>query len=74
MWENIHYLVLVLTIVGQITVGGNFIVGQSIWLIANIITVTRCFVLKRPTADKVKDCTLLAITLGIVVYYILTHC
>lgn len=74
MWENIHYLVLVLTIVGQITVGGNFIVGQSIWLVANIITVTRCFVLKRPTADKVKDCTLLAITLGIVVYYILTHC
>lgn len=74
MWENIHYLVLVLTIVGQITVGGNFIFGQSIWLVANIITVTRCFVLKRPTADKVKDCTLLAITLGIVVYYILTHC
>ena len=69
MWENIHYLVLALTIIGQITVGGNFILGQSLWLVANIITVTRSFKLDRPTADKVKDCALLAITVGIVVYY-----
>ena len=73
MWENIHYLVLALTIIGQITVGGNFLLGQSLWLVANIITVTRCFVLKRPTADKVKDCTLLAITIGIVTLYLFTH-
>ena len=50
-FEALNYLVLMLLILGQCTVGSNFIIGQSVYLGANIIAVTRTFVLKRPSAD-----------------------
>lgn len=64
-FETLNYLVLMLLILGQCTVGSNFIIGQSVYLGANIIAVTRTFVLKRPMADKVKDCCMLGITCGL---------
>lgn len=64
-FETLNYLVLMLLILGQCTVGSNFIIGQSVYLGANVIAVTRTFVLKRPMADKVKDCCMLGITCGL---------
>ena len=64
-FEALHYLVLMLLILGQCTVGSNFIVGQCVYLGANVVAVTRTFVLKRPMADKVKDCCCLGITCGL---------
>ena len=64
-FEALNYLVLMLLILGQCTVGSNFVVGQCVYLGANVIAVTRTFVLKRPTADKVKDCCCLGITCGL---------
>ena len=65
MFELLNYLVLMMLIVGQCTVGSNFLIGQSVYLGANVISVSRCFILKRPIADKVKDCSCLAITCGL---------
>lgn len=64
-FENLNYIVLMLLIIGQCTVGANWFIGQLIYLSANIISTTRCFWLKRPMADKIKDCSCLAITLGL---------
>ena len=64
-FELLNYLVLMMLIVGQCTVGSNFLIGQSVYLGANLISVSRCFILKRPIADKVKDCSCLAITCGL---------
>lgn len=64
-FEALNYLVLALLIGGQCTVGSDFIIGQSIYLAANLISVTRSFILKRPMADKVKDCCCLGITCGL---------
>ena len=63
LFTNAQYLVFVLLILGQITIGKSYIVGQSIYLVANFISITRCVVLKRPMADKVKDmgCTLVTV-------------
>lgn len=66
--ENMQYIVLVLLIVGQCTVGANFYVGQCVYLLANSVAVFRCFKLRRPAADKVKDCTCLAITIGLILF------
>ena len=66
MFELLNYLVLMMLIVGQCTVGSNFLIGQSVYLGANLISVSRCFILKRPIADKVKDCSCLAITCGLI--------
>ena len=65
VFELLNYLVLMMLIVGQCTVGSNFLIGQCVYLGANLISVSRCFILKRPIADKVKDCSCLAITCGL---------
>lgn len=65
--ENLQYLTLVLLIIGQCTVGSIFYLGQGVYLAANIVSVFRSFALGRPTSDKVKDCTCLAITIGLIV-------
>lgn len=67
VWENIQYIGLALTIIGQIVIGPMWIVGQSLWLTANIIAVARDFALHRPVADKVKDIGLTALTAGLIV-------
>lgn len=63
--ENLQYVTLVLLIVGQCTVGSIFYLGQGAYLLANIISVFRCFALDRPMSDKVKDFCCLAITIGL---------
>lgn len=69
VWENVQLFVLMLTIIGQVTVGASFIIGQGVWLIANTIALVRDFALKRPVADKIKNATLWAITCGLVASY-----
>lgn len=63
--ENLQFVTLVLLIVGQCTVGANFWVGQTVYLVANLISVFRCFALSRPIADKVKDCVCMGVTIGL---------
>lgn len=65
-FELANYLVLTLLITAQCTVGSNFFVGQFIYFSANVLAVVRCFVLKRPMADKVKDFCMLGITTGLI--------
>lgn len=71
VWEQISLLILGLTIIGQITVGAWFILGQALWCAANITAVLRNIALKRPLADSVKDGVMLAITIGIIVCWAL---
>lgn len=71
VFELANYLVLALLITAQCTVGSNFFVGQFIYFGANVLAVTRTFVLKRPTADKVKDFCMLGITTGLILIKIL---
>lgn len=71
VFENLQYLNLGLTIIGQITVGSLFILGQGLWLVANIIAVVRDFVLQRPSADIVRDSVMTAITVGIIAIWLL---
>lgn len=65
-WENLQLLVLALTILGQMTVGIWFLVGQGVWLVANLIATTRDFILRRPFADKLKNIVLTTITLSLI--------
>lgn len=71
VWEQISLVVLALTIVGQITVGAWFILGQALWCAANVTACLRNIALKRPAADCVKDAVMLAITVGIIICWYL---
>lgn len=63
-WETAQYLVLFLTVAGQVLIGVNYYWGQGAWLIANAITVTRNVKLERPKADKVQGWFMFALTCG----------
>lgn len=68
IFENLQFVTLALLIVGQCTVGANFYIGQGVYLLANLISVARCFVLGRPVADKVKDSVCLGVTVGLILF------
>jgi len=71
VWENLQLLALAGTIVGQVVVGASFLIAQSIWLAANILSLVRDFALHRPVADKVKNACLTALTVGLIGTYML---
>lgn len=66
VWKELNYLVLITLITAQCVVKADFLIGQFVYLFANTISFTRCFVLQRPIADKIKDGCMLGITVGLV--------
>lgn len=66
VWENLQLLGLAMTIIGQVVIGGSYLLGQTIWFAANILALFRDFVLQRPLADKIKNACLTAITFGLI--------
>ena len=66
IWKELNYLVLIALIVGQCVVKADFLIGQFVYLFANVLSFTRCFVLERPIADKIKDGCCLGITSGLI--------
>ncbi len=69
---NFAYVSIILTVIGQCTVGTAFYVGQGAYLLANIINCARDVVLRRPRADKIKNFTFLGITMGLILLRILS--
>ena len=69
-WEGVAYACLALTIVGQILTASNVLLAQLAWLVSNLLFVARDVALKRPISDKVKDISLLLITIGLIVVII----
>ena len=65
------YMVLGLLILAQCIIRVSYPTGQFLYLAANLLAVARCFALDRPRADKVKDISCLAITLGLLGIYFL---
>lgn len=66
VWKELNYLVLITLITAQCVVKVDFLIGQFVYLFANSISFTRCFILQRPIADKIKDGCMLGITVGLV--------
>jgi hypothetical protein len=67
MWEIMGYIALGLLIVGQVTIGFSFWIGQIAYLVADIIVTIRCFAVKQETSDKVKNIALTAICIGVMI-------
>ena len=66
-WDNMGYVILGLLLIGQVTVGWAFFIGQGAYLIGNTINLIRDFKLGRPVADKIKNTCFAAITIGLIV-------
>lgn len=70
-WANMGYVVMALLLVGQVTVGWAFLLGQGAYLVGNVLNVIRDFKLGRPASDKVKNVCFTAITVGLMIIYFL---
>lgn len=68
-WINIQIFCLVLTVCGQALAGIDVVFAEVIWLIANVISYIRDYILKRPFADKLRDGVLTLITIFLVCMY-----
>lgn len=66
VFENLGYVGLIGLIVAQCIIGKWYIAGQATYLLCNLIFLSRSFILKRPHADKIKDCSCTAITIGLI--------
>lgn len=71
VWTQAQYLNLALTIAGQCVIGASYLIGQTAWLIANLIAVARDVILRRPAADVVRDVAMTALTAGLIAVYLL---
>ena len=67
IWEIVGYVGLALLIVGQVTIGFSFWIGQTAYLIADVIILIRCFAVKQNISDKVKNNCMTAICIGVMI-------
>ena len=64
-WENLQYIVLVLLIVGQATVGSWFVFGQCVYLSANVISIIRSYAQGKQKPDKIKEVAMFGLTVAL---------
>ena len=63
VFESICYVQLGLIIIGQLIMTKNPLLATILFCIVNCIAVTRAIMLRRPISDKIKDGTMLAISI-----------
>lgn len=66
-WEIVGYISLFGCVIGQVIVGYWYLFAQSIYLFCNLCMTIRCFAIHQQRADKVKNITFTAITLGLII-------
>lgn len=69
-WEFIGYILLGGLIIGQVTIGYWYLFAQVIYLICNVTNVIRDFAQGMPTSYKVKDICFSALTLALIIIWI----
>lgn len=70
-WEGVGYATLIGLIIGQIIVGYWYLPAQTLYLICNIACAIRSFALNQPPADKIKNCVFTAITIGLIIIWVI---
>lgn len=63
-WDNVGYIVLFGLIAGQIAIGFNFVLGEAIYILTDLLILTRDFKLKRPKSDIIKNAVLTVLASG----------
>ena len=60
--ESLSYVQLAIVVSGQLIMSINPLLATTLFFLGNCVAVGRCFGLKRPMSDKIKDCCMLAIS------------
>lgn len=70
-WEAVAYFSLAGCILGQIVVGYAYLFAQCVYLVCNLAATIRSFAIRQNPADKVKNCVFTAITLGLIIIWVI---
>ena len=71
VWEIVNYIALVGLVVGQITIGFFFYIGQTTFLVTDIVILIRSIVIKQNKSDIIKNVCMTAIAAGVLIIKIL---
>ncbi|MBO7132087.1 hypothetical protein J6V85_02390 [Candidatus Saccharibacteria bacterium] len=66
-WEIVNYIALVGLVVGQITIGFFFYVGQITFLATDIVILIRSIAIKQNKSDIIKNVCMTAIAAGVLI-------
>ena len=70
-WEIVNYIALVGLVVGQITIGFFFYVGQITFLATDIVILIRSIAIKQNKSDIIKNVCMTAIAAGVLIIKLL---
>lgn len=70
-WEIVNYIALVGLVVGQITIGFFFYVGQITFLVTDIVILVRSIAIKQNKSDIIKNVCMTAIAVGVLIIKLL---
>lgn len=71
IYETMGYAGLALTVLGQICVGVDYMLGQTCWLVANGLYLTKAVKQDLGKAEMVRNVCMSALTAGLMVAKIL---
>ena len=71
VWELINYIALVGLVVGQITIGFFFYIGQTTFLVTDIVILIRSIAIKQNKSDIIKNVCMTAIAAGVLIIKLL---
>ena len=71
VWEIVNYIALVGLVVGQITIGFFFYIGQTTFLVTDIVILIRSIAIKQNKSDIIKNVCMTAIAAGVLIIKLL---
>lgn len=67
--EIFGYVAIALTVLGQILIGIDYLIGQGCWLIANALYLTKAVKQDLGKAEITRNVVMSALTVGLMILY-----
>jgi len=67
VYEVMGYVAIALTVIGQIAINVSALAGQSLWMIANVLYLTKAVKQNMGKAEVVRNVIMSAITTGLII-------
>lgn len=69
--EILGYCGIALTIIGQVTIGASYLLGQTCWLVANTLFIIKAVRQKQGKAETIRNVIMFALTMGLIIAYLI---
>lgn len=66
-FEIIGYVAIVLTVLGQIVINVSALAGQCLWMVANVLYLTKAIKTDMGRAETMRNVIMSAITAGLII-------